>query len=264
MRAALSPWEGIRTECRVISALMLRETITRYGRHDVGVLWLLFEPMLFTTGVIALWDLVFPHAPTSIPMVGIAITGYSCILLWRNTVGHSTHSIRPNTALLYHRPVRPIDCLLARVGLEVIGATASFAILTFFFAFIEVIPWPEDLMPVIVGWLLMCWWAMAMAMILCSAAERSEFAGRIWNIVSYLLMPVSGAAYMVYWLPPSYREWALLIPMVHGTELIRLGFFGNTVPTFGNPYYFACSNLVATLLGLAMMRDISSKVQASW
>ena len=264
MIATPSIWEGVRIECRVIGALLLRETITRYGRHNIGVLWLFFEPMLFTTGVIVLWDLVFPHAPINVPMVGIAITGYSCVLLWRNTVSHSSHAIAPNAPLLYHRPVKPIDCLLSRVIIEVIGATGSFAALTFFFAFIEAIPWPDDLGLVLAGWLLMCWFALALGMILCAASERSEFMGRIWNIISYLTLPLSGAMYMVYWLPPAYQKWALLVPMVHGTELIRHGFFGSVVPTFEDPLYFVFANVMLTGLGMTMMRDIGTKVRAAW
>ena len=39
-----------RVERRVIWALMLREMMTRYGRHNIGFLWLFAEPMLFTLG----------------------------------------------------------------------------------------------------------------------------------------------------------------------------------------------------------------------
>jgi capsular polysaccharide transport system permease protein len=216
--------------------------------------------MMFTSGVVALWGIIFPHVPVNVPLVGIAITGYSCVLLWRNTVSHATRAIQPNLSLFYHRPVRAMDCLLARVLLEVIGATGSFAVLTLFFCTVEVIPWPVDLLPVLGGWLLMCWFALALGMILCAATERSEFIGRIWHIASYLLLPLSGAAFMVYYLPPDYREMALWIPMVHGTELIRYGFFGDTVPTYSNPAYFASADFLLTALGLAMMRDISARV----
>ncbi|MFN5779339.1 MAG: capsule polysaccharide export ABC transporter permease, partial [Novosphingobium sp.] len=33
---------------RVIGALLLREMLTRYGRNNIGFLWLFVEPMLFT------------------------------------------------------------------------------------------------------------------------------------------------------------------------------------------------------------------------
>ena len=44
-------------QVRVIAALMLREVLTRYGRHNVGFLWLILEPMLFTIGITTLWML---------------------------------------------------------------------------------------------------------------------------------------------------------------------------------------------------------------
>jgi capsular polysaccharide transport system permease protein len=40
---------------RVLYALLMREIITRFGRENLGVLWLVAEPMLFTLGVATLW-----------------------------------------------------------------------------------------------------------------------------------------------------------------------------------------------------------------
>jgi ABC-2 type transport system permease protein/capsular polysaccharide transport system permease protein len=31
---------------RVIGALLMREVITRFGRHNIGFLWLFVEPMI--------------------------------------------------------------------------------------------------------------------------------------------------------------------------------------------------------------------------
>ena len=42
---------------RVISALLMREILTRYGRHNIGFLWLFAEPMIFTVGVTVLWNI---------------------------------------------------------------------------------------------------------------------------------------------------------------------------------------------------------------
>ena len=60
---------------RVIGALLMREVITRYGRHNVGVLWLVLEPLAFTIGVAALWTATGMGHGSSIPIVAFAITG---------------------------------------------------------------------------------------------------------------------------------------------------------------------------------------------
>jgi capsular polysaccharide transport system permease protein len=66
---------------------------------------------------------------------------------------------------------------------------------------------------------------------------------------------------MVAWLPPAARETLLWLPMVHGVEMVRHGYFGDVVTTYENPAYFALVNLCLTLIGLAMIRDTARKVQ---
>ena len=45
-------------QLRVLGALLMREIITRYGRDNLGFLWLFVEPMIFTLGITALWSAV--------------------------------------------------------------------------------------------------------------------------------------------------------------------------------------------------------------
>ena len=48
--------ESWRIQRRVIWALVMREILTRYGRHNIGFLWLFVEPMIFTLLVTLLWS----------------------------------------------------------------------------------------------------------------------------------------------------------------------------------------------------------------
>src|SRR5208282_2917688 len=52
----LSFFQSLAIQFRVLHALMMRELITRYGRDNLGVLWLVGEPMIFTLGVTTLWS----------------------------------------------------------------------------------------------------------------------------------------------------------------------------------------------------------------
>ena len=51
--------------------------LTRFGRHNIGFLWLFAEPMLFTLGVTALWTAAKSVHGSDMPIVAFAITGYS-------------------------------------------------------------------------------------------------------------------------------------------------------------------------------------------
>ena len=248
-------------QLRVIHALVLREVITRYGRHGLGVLWLIFEPMLFTLGVTVLWSLAKLHTVSDIPIVAFAITGYSSVLMWRNAASRCSKAIEPNLSLMYHRNVKVLDIFISRVLLEISGSTASFAALTIVFSIAGAMKWPQDVVLVLVGWLMLGWFALALGFIVGSVSERSETFERTWHIITYLLFPLSGALFMVYWLPKSSQDVVLWLPMVHGVEMIRHGYFGNAVPTYENPAYFATLNLILSLFGLALVRDSSRRVQ---
>ena len=246
---------------RVIGALLLREAITRYGRHGFGVLWIIIEPALFTLGVAGFWYLARMNILSSIPIIAFAITGYSSVLMWRNTSNRCSKAIESNRPLMYHRNVNVLDIFLARIILEWVGATASIAVLTIIFASVGAMNWPEDPWPIIGGWLLLAWFSLGLGLIVGALSEYSETFERTWPITTYLLFPLSGAVFMVHWLPPAAQEAVLWLPMVHGAEMIRHGYFGDLVPTHGDPIYFSAANLVLTLIGLALSREAGRRVR---
>lgn len=247
---------------RVIWALMLREVITRFGRENIGVLWLLGEPMLFTLGVATLWSAAGLNHGSSIPIVAFAVTGYSSVLLWRNTVSRCSSGVQQNRGLLYHRNVRVLDVFLTRILLEEAGATASFLVLAAFFIGIEWIDPPQDAFLVAVGWLMLAWFGAGLALFIGAATAYSEVIERLWHPAAYLLFPLSGAAFMVDWLPAAAQQAVLILPMVHGVEVLREGFFGSTVRTHYDLAYMAQVNLVLTFLGLWLVSDAAKRVGA--
>src|SRR3984893_18073655 len=100
---------------RVLHALMMREIITRFGRENLGVLWLIAEPMLFTIGVATLWTAAGFHHGSSMPIVAFAVSGYSSVLMWRNSASRACSAVEQNKPLLYHRNVQVVDVLLTRI-----------------------------------------------------------------------------------------------------------------------------------------------------
>src|ERR1700675_1353357 len=122
----LSFVQSLAIQLRVLHALMMRELITRYGRDNLGVLWLVGEPMIFTLGVTTLWSAAgLSHGGTGIPIVAFAVTGYSSVLMWRNATSQCTAGIEQNKPLLFHRSVLIIDVFLTRIALEIVGASSS-------------------------------------------------------------------------------------------------------------------------------------------
>jgi ABC-type polysaccharide/polyol phosphate export permease len=122
-------------------------------------------------------------------------------------------------------------------------------------------PLPVDLQGVVYGWLMLAWFGASLALLIGAATAFSEIVERIWHPAAYILFPLSGAAFMVEWLPLDAQKFLLLLPMVHGTEMVREGYFGNVIRTHYNVGYMAKFCLLMSLGGLYAVRYASRRIE---
>ena len=250
-------WESLIIQKRVIGALLMREIITRYGRNNIGFLWLFVEPLLMTLIMVLMWKFFKVNNISTLNIVAFTITGYPMMMMWRNASNRAIGSISANMSLLYHRNVRVLDTIFARMLLEIAGATiAQIAIMSVLIA----VRW-IDIFYMLLAWLLRAMFAIGLGLIICSVAFHFEPFGKVWGTISFVMMPLSGVFFFVHNLPQQLQHYVLMLPMVHGTEMFRAGYFGNSVTTYGNPWFILLCNLVLLLLGLAMVTKFSKGVE---
>jgi capsular polysaccharide transport system permease protein len=253
--------ESLRIQVRVIGALLMREIVTRYGRENLGFLWLFLEPMMFTLGVTGLWAGSGLRHSASLPIVAFAVTGYSSVLLWRNCASRCSMAIPPNMGLLFHRNVRVLDLFVTRILLEATGATISFVLLSVVWISLGWMDPPNDILQVLSAWGLLAWFGAALALIVGGGTAHNDLVERIWHPAAYLLFPLSGAAYMVDWMPSRFQEVLLWIPMVHGVEMLRDGYFGPAIRTHFSVSYLALSCSLLTLAGLSLVKEAGRRIE---
>jgi ABC-type polysaccharide/polyol phosphate export permease len=253
----LSFWQSLMIQKRVVGALLMREILTRYGRHNIGFMWLFAEPMTFTLGVTVLWNVMNHHTGDGISITAFVLTGYSTILLWRNMPSRCVGAIGPNASLLFHRQVKPLDVFVSRIILEASGATISLVVLSIAFYGFGLIEPPKDILKIIAGWSLMAWFAMSLSLFIGAFSERSEIIDKFWHPITYLLLPLSGSLFMVDPLPPAIQKLALLMPTVSCIELFREGFFGTSAKWHYDLGYVTVFNLLLMFFGLAEVRHMS-------
>lgn len=248
---------------RVIGALLLREIITRYGRQNIGFLWLFVEPLLLTLVIVLLWKFLRADRISTLNIIAFVITGYPMAMMWRNASNKAIGAISANISLLYHRNVRVLDTLFSRMLLEVAGATiAQITIMAFLIAINWIEP-PQDIFYMLLAWMLMAMFAMGLGLIICSIAYYIEAFGKIWGTLSFVMLPLSGAFFFVNSLPAQAHDYVLWIPMIHGTEMFRHGYFGSTVVTYENPWFLLVCNLAMLLIGLLMVKNFSEGIEPS-
>jgi ABC-2 type transport system permease protein/capsular polysaccharide transport system permease protein len=207
-----------------------------------------------------LWTIASSVHGSDLPIAAFALTGYSAVLLWRNMPSRSIGAIAPNLSLMYHRNVKVIDIFTSRLLLEAGGATISFVVLSVIFIAIGIIQPPEDVLQVIWGWIMLAWFGFSLAVLLGALGEDYEVVDKLWHPASYLMFPLSGAAFLVDALPPDAQKYVLYLPMVHGVEYLREGYFGSEIRPHYDLTYMAVINSLLLLFALAQVRKISRTV----
>jgi len=244
---------ALRVQLRVIGALTLRELGTRFGRDNLGYLWLFLEPAMLG-GAIGLLHKLTGHAmPGGLDPGTFFVIGYVPFYLLRSVVNRAPSVISANQSLLYHRHVTLLDIVIARNLLE--GGAAFGAMLGFLLFFGLVAgEWPHEPAKIVLGLAFMLLLAHGLGMLVAVGSVYTDLFDRVTHLLTYLSMPLTGAFYMVFWLPTELQRMALWIPTVHCFELVRDGQFGARVPTHYDIGYALSWIAALNLLGMAGLR----------
>lgn len=239
----------------------MREIITRYGRNNIGFLWLFAEPLLFLSMMLAIRSFFRTETMHGVSVISFMLTGYPIAMMWRNSAGRSIGAISTNVGLLYHRNVRIVDIYVSRIGLEIAGCTVAFIILflcMFVLAFVEI---PSNILYMILAWFLMAWFSLGLGFVIGILSEKYEAFEKIWRPISFALFISSGVFFLVDTLPPKAQQFFLYLPMIHGSEMFRHGYFGSVIKTHESMAYLVLMNTIFLFLGLILIQYYSKRVE---
>lgn len=111
------------------------------------------------------------------------------------------------------------------------------------------------------AWLMLSWFGASLAIFLGALSGSSELVEKFWHPAAYILFPLSGAAFLVDGLPKAAQDLALLLPMVHGVEFLREGYFGSAINAHYDMAYMASWNAILTIAGLVRLHAVSKQVR---
>jgi capsular polysaccharide transport system permease protein len=243
---------SFRLQGRVIGALLMRELHTRYGRENIGFLWIIGEPILFCAGVAIAWTAMRPAHEHGLPVTAIVISGYVPLTMWRHCMMRAVKAFEANGSLLFHRQVTPLDIILSRVVLELIGTMAAGIVVTLGAIMLGFMQPPKDYGMLYLGLFFQMLFCLATALLVAPLTETSEFLEKSISVISYLALPLTGAFSMVDWLPPRF-QWVLLwSPSVNNVEMIRGGQFGHAAHPHFDIVYDSWISLLLILIGLSL------------
>lgn len=117
-RDGLRGLTGWQIQWRVVDALTYRELRTRVSEGRGGFLGVLIQPL----GAIAIWTAFMmalnAHRGGSLNVVLFLASGIILFNIFSQTATRSLNAMQANEALLFYRPVKPIDTVIARMLCE--------------------------------------------------------------------------------------------------------------------------------------------------
>jgi capsular polysaccharide transport system permease protein len=248
--------KGWEIQKRVIGALMLRELTTRFGRENIGFLWIMVEPLLFAVLVGLLWRAMKGPLEYGVDIIAFVVTGYIPLVLFRSSVSRAVSSFTANGGLMYHRQIKVLDLVLVRFMIELIGHMMAYLFIGLVLWVFGLFPIPYNLGIFILGWFYYALFTLAVTLVIAPLSEISEVIEKIIPVTTYLMVPFSGAFYLVSVLHADAASFVLYSPPVHGMEMMRYGIFGPSIDPHFDFMYPLSFNLPCLALGLLLCRVV--------
>ena len=255
--------DGLATQVEVVEALILRETRTRFGAHQMGYLWALIEPTLWVATFAALFLAIGRSVPDGMTIVPFLTTGILPYNIFQSTASRSIAAIPSNRGLLFYRQVRPLDVIAARSVLEVSTLVTVFAVLLGLHLLVSEDRAAPDLLATLLGLGLAGALGGSLGLVLSSLNVYSNVVERIYGPLSRPLFWCSGLFFTAEDLPDRARDILLFNPILHVVECVRSAWF----PMQPSRYFslgYVCWWIVAlAALGLLLERSARRRVELS-
>lgn len=248
--------QGWRIQRRVISALMTRELVTRFGRENIGFLWVMVEPLLFAFLVGVVWRYMKGPEEHGVSIVAFVASGYIPMTFFRHAVMRSTRVFSVNGSLLYHRQIKVLDFIFVRFLVEAGGAMMAFLVIALILGALGEFPFPADFGALVMGWTLYALFTLSLCLVLAPLSEMSEVIEKFIPVTLYIMIPFSGVFTMVSWMTPSVQKVLLYSPFVSPMELMRHGIFGERVNAIYDLSVPVLVTLFLSVIGLALCRRV--------
>ena len=237
-----------------MTALIMREMATSYGRTPGGYLWAVLEPVAAIAVLSFVFSFLIRHPPIGISFPLFYATGMVPFAMFQGLSNKIAQSINYSRPLMAYPRVTYIDALLARfivnMMTETMVAGIVFGGILLVFDTRVIINIPTISGALLLGSVL----ALGVGTMNCYLFTRFPLWHRIWAIVTRPLLLASCVFYIFDFLPRSAREILWYNPLVHVVGLLRHGFYSTYDAYYVSVLYVAGISTALMVLGLIFLR----------
>lgn len=254
---------AIALQQRIIIALFLRETRTRFGYSMIGYGWTLLEPAFN----LLLWAILFHaldrHPPLGESMFLFVATAFFPFLLFRNLAGQLLPAITANRSLLQFPIVHNLDVIIARALLEVVTFLAVSAFFFSTFAVFGLQGLPSNPLEAFLS-------IAVIALLGFGAGANNAVLACLlpsWPKINPWFLRTAyvscGIFFLPSQLPPAAQDVLWYLPMTHAVEWFRQSFYEGYESSFLNKTYLLAWGGALAFSGLALERLLRRSISVA-
>lgn len=253
--------ERLRSQRRVIAALIIRETRTRFADSKLGYGWALIEPILHIT----LLSVTFAVLMNGQPPIGTQFfifyyTGLIPYLIFVHASSGMSQAITGNGPVLQLPPVTTFDVIAARGFLEVITDLIVAVILLIGFGAIGLAAMPDDLWDPAMALLVTAGFGFGLGYVNAVVTVFVRSWDKAYSQVTRVLYFISGIFYVPGMMPDWARDVLAWNPLLHAIDWFRAGFFASYQPHWLDRSYLVILAILFLLGGLGLERALRRKL----
>lgn len=253
---------GAFIQFQTVHALVLRETRTRFGAHQLGYLWAVLEPLMWIGTFWGMYEVAHRRVSHGLETIPFLATGIITYELFSKNVSRVGDAINANKPLLFYPQVQPIDLVYARAALETVTLAAVFVVVLFGNALIKnEFPHIDDVLTVLVGLLLAALLGASLGLCLCMLGVLSRVVERLRGPLMRPLFWISGLFYTLDDTPAAAQPYLLKNPVLHAVEMVRDGWFSDYDAPLASSSYVLAYVLGFSALGLLLERIVRRRIE---
>ncbi|MFT5865342.1 MAG: capsular polysaccharide transport system permease protein [Gammaproteobacteria bacterium] len=239
---------------RVITALVIREMATTYGRSPGGYLWAILEPVAGIALLSALFSLGFRNPAIGTNFAIFYATGLVPFLLFIDLSNKIAMSLMFSKQLLSYPSVTFIDAILARFLVNLLTQLmVSYVVFVGILFMFETRTIP-DIAGIALALLMAATLSLGIGTMNAILFTAFPVWQRMWSILTRPLLLLSGVIFIFENIPQPYRDYLWWNPLVHVVGQMRASFY----PTYDSNYvshsYLFGVSLITLLFGLIFLR----------
>jgi capsular polysaccharide transport system permease protein len=236
-----------------VTALVLREMATSYGRSPGGYLWAILQPTLALAVLTLAFGLVLksPSLGNSFPL--FYASGYLPFMLFNDVSNTMARSVKFSRPLLGYPAVTFVDALIARFLLTtmtqlVIGSLLLTGILVMMNTQVLL-----DIPRILEGVALAAALGAGIGVLNCYLMSAMPLWETTWSIATRPLFLMSGVFYIYEDLPAFGRDWIWWNPLIHITGITRTGIYSTYEADYASVVYVLSVSAIAGVFGLMLL-----------